>query len=188
MPKLTEAEMHQAVAACDSRFDGVFFYAVKTTGIVCRPSCRSKMPKLHNIVLFESLEAAVKQGYRFCKRCRPDLLSYNPDIDVLEKAYSVLKQEYTNPKVLAELPARLGISGSQVQRLFKKHTGRTAKTYLRKIRIDKATELLRSGSAGSLEAGLAAGFDTMSSFYEAFRRETGQTPGEYRRKQAGGEK
>ena len=70
---MDNGKMWQAVKGCDASFEGGFFYAVKTTGIYCRPSCKSKLRKRDNVVFFASREDAERAGYRPCRRCRPDL-------------------------------------------------------------------------------------------------------------------
>ena len=75
---MTEQEMWEAVQRSDASYDGLFFYAVKTTGIFCRPSCKSKPPKRENLCYFASGEEARAAGFRPCKRCRSDLLEYQP--------------------------------------------------------------------------------------------------------------
>ena len=79
---MTEQEMWEAVKHSDASYDGLFFYAVKTTGIFCRPSCRSKLPKREHVRYFASAEQARAAGFRPCKRCRSDLLEYQPMRDI----------------------------------------------------------------------------------------------------------
>ncbi|NQY35274.1 MAG: methylphosphotriester-DNA--protein-cysteine methyltransferase family protein [Alteromonadaceae bacterium] len=66
-------EQWQRVLARDKGSDGQFFYAVKTTGIYCLPSCPSRKPKVENIAFYDSIDAAKKGGFRACKRCKPDI-------------------------------------------------------------------------------------------------------------------
>src|SRR5215211_7556903 len=68
----TEARMWRAFCAKDSQFDGVFFVAVQTTGVFCRPTCRAKPPRRENVAFFGSATEAVREGYRACKICRPE--------------------------------------------------------------------------------------------------------------------
>ena len=75
---MTEPEMWEAVQRSDASYDGLFFYAVKTTGIFCRPPCKSKPPKRENLCYFASGEEARAAGFRPCKCCRSDLLEYQP--------------------------------------------------------------------------------------------------------------
>lgn len=184
MARLSEEIMYQAVITNEQQYDGMFYYAVKTTGIVCRPSCKSKPPNRYNVTFFDSLEEAIKQGYRPCKRCRPDLgTHYTPEIDAIETACAIISQEYDKPALLQELPVRIGISLSHFQRLFKKEVGLTPKEFLQKIKITKATELLIGSNMSTIDICLASGFASMSSFYVAFRNQTGLSPQEYRQTQ-----
>lgn len=66
-------EKWQAVCRCDVNYDGIFWYGVKSTGIFCNPSCKSRRPQKDNIVYFDSPREDIDAGYRVCKRCRPDL-------------------------------------------------------------------------------------------------------------------
>ena len=75
---MTEDEMYEAVISNDGNYDGLFFYAVKSTGIFCRPSCKSKKPLRENVRFFKNAAEARAAGFRPCKRCRSDLLSYRP--------------------------------------------------------------------------------------------------------------
>ncbi len=82
---MTKQEMWEAVKNSDANYDGLFFYGVKTTGIFCRPSCQSKVPKQENILYFRSSEEARKAGFRPCKRCRSDLLEYQPMHEIADE-------------------------------------------------------------------------------------------------------
>jgi len=72
MPMPTEPQMRTAVTARDKAFDGRFYYGVVTTGVVCKPSCRSRAARPENLRFFESIEAAELAGFRPCRRCRPE--------------------------------------------------------------------------------------------------------------------
>ena len=79
---MDDNEMWQAVQTCDPAYDGEFFYAVQTTRIFYRPSCKSKCPRRNNVEYFKSSAEAEAAGYRPCKRCRHDLPQYDPDRDL----------------------------------------------------------------------------------------------------------
>ena len=178
---LSEDRMWEAVVSNDGAYDGVFFYAVLTTKIVCRPSCRSKVPRRENVVFFNDLNTALAEGFRPCKRCRPDLgQEFHPELDWVVKAKSILESEYSDPGVLTGLPARINISLTHLERLFKKNTGLTLKRYLLCVRIEKARVLLRKPGYNNTDVCFDVGFSSLSNFYTEFRRQTGVTPGEYR--------
>ena len=76
-----DEQRYQAATSKDARFDGVFFIAVSTTGIYCRPSCPAITPKRRNVRFFTTAAAAQEAGFRACKRCRPDAAPGSPDWD-----------------------------------------------------------------------------------------------------------
>jgi methylphosphotriester-DNA--protein-cysteine methyltransferase len=78
-----------AVQKGDPTFDGVFFYGVRSTGIYCRPSCRSKMPLRKNVEFFDSAEKAEERGFRPCKRCKPDLSEQDRENTVVDLLKSI---------------------------------------------------------------------------------------------------
>ena len=94
-------EMWRAVLNNDKKYDGEFFYAVKSTGIFCKPSCASKTPLRENIEFFEASKAAMEAGYRACKRCRPDLICYQPISDLAEKAKTIIDNLFIDKAMLS---------------------------------------------------------------------------------------
>lgn len=181
MDLLSENAMWQAVVNCDERFDGLFFYAVKTTGIVCRPSCRSKVPRRENIRFYNTLAEATDAGFRTCKRCRPDLNGENrPDKEIIFRTCQQLREDTDNAFAVRKTAARVGLSEFHLRRLFRRATGVTPAQFQRRARVEKARELLRSEGLGIVDVAFAAGFCSLSSFYTSFRRLTGLSPGEYR--------
>lgn len=175
-------EIWNAIITCNSHYDGLLFYAVKTTGIFCFFSCKSKVPNRENVVVFESFDEATASGFRPCKRCRPDIgPDYSPDEQIVRKARHLLEGHYVNPDILVEAGNNLGLSRFHFQRLFKKYTGNTPKEYVTKLRVEKAQDLLKQNSIGNLEIGMEVGFKSLSTFYETFRKQTGLTPKEYQR-------
>lgn len=182
MRQLADETLWKATVNNDGSYDGRFFYAVRTTGIVCRPSCKSKPPCRDNVEYFTDIREAIKVGYRPCKRCRPESAApYRPELEVVEKVSALLAKEYANPAILEELPARVGVSKFHLGRLFKAVTGKTPKEYLQAVRLDKARELLVSSSLSGTQVCFEAGFNSLSNFYALFRSATGLSPQEYRR-------
>lgn len=82
----------QAIVANDASYDGTFYYAVTTTGIFCRPSCKSRVPKRENVRVFQDRQTAVAEHFRPCKRCRPDGLRL-PDEEWIELIASYIKEK-----------------------------------------------------------------------------------------------
>jgi len=91
---IPENEKWQAVVSCDSSFDNRFFYGVRTTGIFCRPSCRSKTPARENITFFSSAASAIDNGFRPCKRCRPDKAIFAPESELVQKTRAFLDESF----------------------------------------------------------------------------------------------
>jgi AraC family transcriptional regulator of adaptative response / methylphosphotriester-DNA alkyltransferase methyltransferase len=180
---LTFNTMWQAVISCDTKYDGLFFYAVKTTKIYCRPSCKSKTPNPQNISFVISPLEAEKEGYRACKRCQPQLSVkfYDPSVKVITDAITILTKNYDKRLSLSELALQVGVSGYHLNRIFKDKVGLTPRLYIEKIRIDKAKELLLSTSATNTDICYQIGYESLSSFYKAFQKHVGCSPKEFRR-------
>ncbi len=182
MEPLDSARMWRAVLSNDSGADGQFYYGVRTTGIFCRPSCKSKPPLRENVRFFGSSGAAIAAGFRPCKRCRPDLAAEYPEpaATLSEAAERILTEEYADPEVLPALPGRLGVSAAHLQRLFKRRLGVTPRVFLQRQRVKQAAALIADSRLNNTEICLAVGFESLSNFYAAFRAATGVAPGRYR--------
>ncbi|MFZ4451087.1 bifunctional transcriptional activator/DNA repair enzyme AdaA [Salibacterium aidingense] len=179
---LSKDTMWKATVTCDSAYDRIFFYAVKTTGIFCRPSCKSKVPNCENVSFFSNINEVQRAGYRPCKRCRPDLniKIYDPFESVLEDTMRLIKNNYVHNMSLHEIASRVGVSRFHLNRIFKERTGYTPRIYLEKIRVKKAKELLLTTELNCMEIGYQTGYQSISSFYHAFKRNTGLSPGRFR--------
>jgi AraC family transcriptional regulator of adaptative response / methylphosphotriester-DNA alkyltransferase methyltransferase len=94
--RITDDEKWQAVVSCDKRYDGIFFYGVKTTGIFCKPSCKSKTPVRDNVVFFDHTAGAIENGFRSCKRCCPDKVFFDPELEFVRRAKDVFDSEYNH--------------------------------------------------------------------------------------------
>jgi AraC family transcriptional regulator, regulatory protein of adaptative response / methylated-DNA-[protein]-cysteine methyltransferase len=179
-----DEERWQAVKRRDSALDGKFVFAVRTTGIYCRPSCASRPAKRENVTFFMTGAEAEKAGYRACKRCRPDKLGApDPQVQAVKRACERIETAEEAPK-LAELAASAGLSPYHFHRVFKAITGVTPKAYAAETRARRAADKLRT--AGTVtEAIYAAGFNSSSRFYEHTDARLGMTPGAVRRGGAG---
>lgn len=165
-----------AVVNCDKRFDGLFFYGVRSTGIFCRPSCTSKTPRRENVRFFHNVAEAVRSGFRPCKKCRPDLTGYDPGRELVEQA----KERYARSIDLPESSALPAISSNHLARLFKKYEGCTPGRYLAGLRIEKAKKMLAETNMSILDIALLCGFDSLSNFYRRFREYADSTPAQFR--------
>lgn len=174
--------MWEALVACDAAYDGQFYYGVTTTGIYCRPSCKSKTPLRENVVFFINPSEAKKLNFRHCKRCRPDLENqiYNPIDETVNQVRQFIETKYNQPLTLDVLAILNGISTSHLQRLFKGKTGITPKEYLEKVRVENAKRLLRDTEWNNTDIGFAVGFQSLSSFYFVFQKHVGLSPKVFR--------
>lgn len=172
----------QAVVTCDKNFDGLFLYGVSTTSIFCRPSCRAKTPIRKNVVFFMTSESALKAGFRPCKKCRPDIISFEPDQDIIQKAILILNQAYNQPIDMTAVAKQIGVSLSHFNRLFKKVTQLTPTQYLTQKRVTEAIRMLDQTEHNVLEIAYSTGFRSLSNFYQCFKAYCGHTPNEQRRR------
>ena len=177
---MTQQEMWDAVKNNDVNYDGLFFYAVKTTGIFCRPSCKSKLPKRENICFFTTAEEARKAGFRPCKRCRSDLLDYEPMRDIAKEVRKKIDAAATEPES-AELDA-IGLSSRRMCDIFKKELGVTFINYVTNLRIEKAKEYLTRTDMKMYEVSSAVGYNDYAYFSQIFKKHTGKTLSSYRKK------
>ena len=179
-----DEERWQAVKRRDLAFDGTFLFAVRTTGIYCRPSCASRPAKRENVLFFSTVAEAEKAGYRACKRCRPDQLGApDPQMQAVKRACERIETAEEAPK-LAELAASAGLSPYHFHRVFKALTGVTPKAYAAETRARRAADKLRTAETVT-EAIYDAGFNSSSRFYENTAARLGMTPGAVRRGGAG---
>jgi AraC family transcriptional regulator of adaptative response/methylated-DNA-[protein]-cysteine methyltransferase len=182
----TDDAMFAALAARDRRYDGTFVYAVRTTGVACRPSCGARTPRRENIVFFRALPEALAAGFRACKRCRPELHG-GDDVHaaVVTAACRLLDAavdaEQPIPP-LEQLAQRTGYSPFHLHRLFTKATGLTPRAYATARRAARAAAELERGRSVS-EAIVGAGYSSSSRFYERDAARLGMAP---RARQRGG--
>ena len=170
----------RAVLTRDASFDGQFFFAVKTTRIVCRPSCPARTAKRQNVMFFASLQEAHAAGFRSCKRCKPEGLSqHQTDAMRIEKACSLLAQAEER-MTLHQLAQAVDVSPYHFHRLFKSVTGVTPRQYQAELRAGR----VRKGLAGASTVTAAvfnAGYSSSGRFYEGARSVLGMRPTTYQR-------
>lgn len=174
-------EQWTALAHNDAAYDGQFFYAVKTTKIFCRPSCKSKLPNRDNICMFGTAEQALAASFRPCKRCKPTGKRL-PDEEWVELITTYIDAHY-NETLTLELLAQLSHgSPYHLHRVFKKVTGITPADYIQQTRISHARQLLDNSKLSVAEIGAAVGLANIPYFITLFKKKTGQTPESYRKK------
>jgi AraC family transcriptional regulator of adaptative response/methylated-DNA-[protein]-cysteine methyltransferase len=160
------------VLARDPRADHEFLYAVRTTGIYCRPSCPARRPLAAHVTFFVSSAAAEQAGFRACRRCRPNQA---PDdgADVARICQALEQAE--DPPALAALARQAGLSPSQLHRRFRTVTGLSPKTFATACGAERLGRALRS-SRSVTEAIYAAGFGSSAAAYRQADRLLGMTP------------
>ncbi len=165
--------MYRAFEEKDSRFDGIFYTGVKTTGIFCRPACPAKKPKRENVIFFDCAKDALDYGFRPCKRCHP---MENPGKQPVW-IVSLLEEINKNPQVTfkdVDLRKR-GLEPNRVRRWFKQNHGITFQGYLRALRINQAFGHLQEGDAVTTTA-FDSGYQSLSGFQDSFKKQFGKAP------------
>lgn len=169
----------QAVVECDATADGQFFYAVKTTGIYCAPSCASRQPNPKNVIFFANAGEAELAGFRPCKRCRQGLISLaQHHTRQIEQACRLIEQA-ESPLALNTLALAVGISPYHLHRLFKAQTGVTPKAYALALRTRRVREKLLE-DVPVTEAIYQSGYASDGRFYENAALALGMTPKAFR--------
>jgi len=180
-----EGSYWDAVAGRDGAMNGVFLYAVLTTGIYCRPGCPSRRPKRENVVYFRNRESAEQAGFRPCKRCRPDMAeSPSGNWDVVERVCRYIDTHAGEPATLEVLSRALGISPFHLQRTFKTLTGIAPRAYADSRRLLALKVGLRQGHSVTRSM-YDAGYGSSSRLYERAATQLGMTPARYRKQGAG---
>jgi AraC family transcriptional regulator of adaptative response/methylated-DNA-[protein]-cysteine methyltransferase len=165
--------MYQAIVNKDISFEGVFFTAVKTTGIFCRPSCRARKPKKENVEFFSTVREAIVKGYRPCRVCNP--------MENLNETPSLIKQLMNDLNDDPSLKIKDGdlrqrqLEPNTVRRWFLKNYGITFHAYQRMLRINTAFKKIQGGQTVT-DAAFDTGYDSLSGFGDSFRTVFGFSP------------
>jgi AraC family transcriptional regulator of adaptative response/methylated-DNA-[protein]-cysteine methyltransferase len=171
----------RSVSNRDTAADGTFVYAVKTTGIYCRPSCPSRAPNRRNVAFYGDNAEAESHGYRACLRCRPNGKSIaEAAANLVAKACRIIEAAEEMPK-LDDLGAAVGLSAFHFHRQFKAVTGLTPKAYGAAHRVRRVRAGLQDESASVTRAIYGAGFNSSSRFYEKSADVLGMTPSAFKR-------
>lgn len=173
----------RAVLARDRGYDGRFVYAVRSTGIYCRPSCPSRRPRRAYVRFFPGASEAEQARFRPCLRCRPQE-AVAPEVEVVRQVCRYIEEHPDGPVTLAVLGGHAGLSPYHLQRLFKSIMGVTPQQYANARRMDRFKGQLKEGDAvtGAL---YDAGYGSSSQLYAQAPARLGMTPTTYRKGGAG---
>ncbi|MBS1135810.1 MAG: 6-O-methylguanine methyltransferase [Burkholderiaceae bacterium] len=181
----TVSESRAAVTVSDPRWasvvtrdraaDGQFVYAVRTTGVYCRPSCASRSARPENVEFHATAADAERAGFRACKRCRPDQTAADNGRAALVTALCRYIEQADQPPTLEMLAQHAGLSAFHLHRIFKAVTGVTPKQYADAHRSRRVRDQLR-GSSSVTDAIYDAGFNSSGRFYGQSAAILGMTP------------
>ena len=183
-----DEQRYQAAVSKDARFDGVFFIAVTSTGIYCRPSCPAITPKRVHMRFFRSAAAAQEAGFRACKRCRPDASPGSPEwnirADVVGRAMRLIADGVVDRSGVSGLADRLGYEQRQVRRLVTAELGAGPLAIARAQRAQTARVLVETTGLPLSEIAFAAGFSSIRQFNATMREVFAATPSQLREARA----
>ena len=170
----------------DAAFDGVFFIAVKTTMIYCRPVCGARQPLTRNISFFPTAAAAEQAGYRPCLRCRPETAPFCPAWNgtrtTVARALKLIESGSLDCDSVATLADRLGVGTRHLSRLFNQHVGAAPLQVAKTLRRQRAKRLLNDASLPIAAVALQAGFPSVRAFNAAFASLYGRAPSTLRKR------
>ncbi len=181
---LDSESCYRAVKSRDRRFDGVFFIAVRTTGIYCRPSCPARTPAYENVTFHPTAAAAQAAGYRACKRCLPDATPGSPDwdvaADVAGRAMRLIADGVVDRDGVEGLAGRIGYTSRHLTRILTQELGAGPLALARAKRAQTARVLLETTELTHADVAFAAGFSSVRQFNDTVREVYASTPTQLR--------
>jgi AraC family transcriptional regulator, regulatory protein of adaptative response / DNA-3-methyladenine glycosylase II len=180
---------YRAVKSRDRRFDGVFYTAVRTTGIYCRPSCPARTPGYANVTFHPSAAAAQAAGYRACKRCLPDATPGSPDWDVSAtaagRAMRLIADGVVDREGVDGLARRVGYTPRHLSRILTAELGAGPLALARARRAQTARVLIETTALTHTDVAFAAGFSSLRQFNDTIREVYSASPTELRGRRGG---
>lgn len=178
--------MNAARLARDPAYDGMFFIAVKTTGIYCRPVCRVRPPLTRNISFFPSAAAAERAGYRPCLKCRPESAPFCPAWNgtrtTVERALKLIDSGALDGEgTVEQLATRCGVGARHLTRLFRQHIGASPIEVAQTRRVQRAMQMIAHTALPMTEIAHTAGFASLRRFNEVIAARYGRPPSEIRK-------
>ncbi len=177
---LDEQQAWAGVLRRDRALDGRFVYAVRTTGVFCRPSCASRRPRQENVVFYATPDDAARAGFRPCRRCRPTSPAGTGTERAVHRALAFIEAHLDDRITLERRGHEVGVSPFHLQRTFRERVGVTPRAYQAARRVERLKGRLRAGETVG-RAGFEAGFGSARGAHERSSAALGMTPGRYRR-------
>lgn len=174
-------EQWVAIATNDKAYNERFLYAVHSTKICCKPSCPSRLPHREKVCIFTSLEMAMKEGFRPCKRCRPENVRL-PNEEWVALINAFLETHYMYDVTLDKLALRFHGSKFHLSRMYKEVTGVTLTQHVTQLRLREAKQLLHDTTLRIHEIAARVGFHSSAYFVAVFKQQELQTPKQYQLK------
>jgi AraC family transcriptional regulator of adaptative response / DNA-3-methyladenine glycosylase II len=182
--ELDQDACYRAVKGRDRRFDGVFYTAVRTTGIYCRPSCPAITPKRGNVDFYRTAAAAQGAGFRACRRCLPDATPGSPEwdvaADVASRAMRLVADGVVEREGVEGLAGSLGYSARQLNRVVTQHYGAGPLALARSRRAQTARVLIETSDLSFADIAFASGFSSIRQFNDTVREVYAATPTDLR--------
>jgi AraC family transcriptional regulator of adaptative response / DNA-3-methyladenine glycosylase II len=180
----------RARIARDPCYDGLFFTAVRTTRIYCRPVCPVRCAHSKNVTFYPSAAAAERAGYRPCLRCRPETAPGSPawrgTATTVARAMRLIEEGFLDSDGVEALADKLGIGTRHLSRLFLRHIGASPSAIAATHRVQVAKRLIDSSDQALADIAFAAGFGSVRRFNDAFRATYGRPPSSFRRPKRSG--
>ncbi len=175
----TIQQYYTALVERDSRYLGIFYAAIKTTGIFCLATCRARKPKPENVLFYASAKKALLAGFRPCKVCKPT--ERHPAVP--DEIRAVLEWLHQSPaeKITDHQLRQKGYSPERIRRWFKQHHQMTFQAYQRMLRLNRGYQLLQSGHTVT-DSAFSSGYGSLSGFGYSFKQLTGLAPDQARHK------
>jgi AraC family transcriptional regulator, regulatory protein of adaptative response / DNA-3-methyladenine glycosylase II len=170
----------------DKNFDGIFYFAVKTTGVFCRPSCPAPIAKEKNVKYYDSIFTAMNEGFRPCHRCRPDIQTDyykgNPaGSNIIKKALQLIYDGYLHEHSVPDLAEKLSLSERHLRKLFQDNIGISPSKIDRYNKILFAKKLLLHSNQSITDIAFASGFGSLRQFNDVFKASFNTTPSAIRK-------
>lgn len=178
---MNNPELWTAVLSRDASHDGSFVFAVRSTGIYCRPSCPARRPRREQVSFFQLPEAAEQAGFRACRRCHPRRAqTADPQIELVRRICHAIDEHDEEPLTLKTLSTETGVSPHHLQRTFKDVMGITPRQYAESRRLEQFKSKVKGG-ASVTDAMYDAGYGSSRGLYEKSSARLGMTPATYGR-------